>query len=153
VRRRALIGIGNPWRRDDGVGVAVVQAVEATLPPDVEVAAVTGDLTRALSVWADGDPAVVVDGVRSGAPPGTISRLEADDLVAAGPAGGGLSSSHALGLADALAIGRAVGAVPRRLVVLNVEVAATAHGDQLSPAVAAAVPKVASQVRALLPPP
>jgi hydrogenase maturation protease len=150
VTRRAVIGIGNPWRRDDGVGVAVAHAVEGSLPPDVEVVAITGDLTRAIVVWADGDPAVVIDGVRTGAPPGTVTRQAMDDLLAGGDPRGGLASSHALGLAEALAIGRAVGAAPRRLIMLSIEVADTGHGNELSPAVAAAVPEVAAEVRALL---
>jgi hydrogenase maturation protease len=150
VTRRSVIGIGNPWRRDDGVGVAVARAVEGSVPANVEVIAVTGDLTRAIPAWEGSDPAVVIDGVRTGAPPGTVTRLGMDELVGVGDPGGGLPSSHALGLAEALAIGRAVGAEPRRLVVLTVEVADTGHGNQLSPAVATVVPEVAAQVRALL---
>jgi hydrogenase maturation protease len=148
-RRRVVIGVGNPWRRDDGVGVAVARALQGSVPSDVEVIELAGDLTRAIPVWAEADPAIVIDGIRAFSPPGTVTRLGDDDLLAAGDVGVG-PSTHGIGLGEALAIGHAVGVTPRRLIVFGVEMADTGHGNRLSPHVENAVPEVTAEVIALL---
>ena len=77
--QRVVIGVGNPFRRDDGVGWAVAGALEPEVGPVVgpEVGPVEGTLldgepARLLDVWAGADHAIVVDAVRSGATPGAV---------------------------------------------------------------------------------
>lgn len=144
-----VIGVGNPWRGDDGVGIAVVRAVAAALGPGdgpVEVRELDGEPARLLEVWRDRPLAVVVDAVRTGAPPGTVLPAVPD---VHGPAAGG---SHALGLADALRLGGALGRLPDRLEVVGVEGARFDPGDELdlSAPVAAAVPEARDLVLAAL---
>jgi hydrogenase maturation protease len=50
--------------------------------------------------------------------------------------------THALGLAEAIALGRALERLPARLVVVGVEASETDSGHGLSPAVAGAVDEV-----------
>lgn len=153
-----VIGVGNPWRGDDGVGAAVAREVAERLgrldPPRpgsgpraaVEVVEVDGEPARLLELWAGRDLAVVVDAVVSGATPGTLHRGGGD----LGPAPGraGVGGSHAVGIADAVALGRALGRLPTRLVTVGVEGASFAHGAGLAldPRVAAAVPAAADVV-------
>jgi hydrogenase maturation protease len=80
----------------------------------------------------------IVDAVSSGAPPGTVHELEA---------GGeplpvrlfGSSSTHALGLAEALELARSLGRLPARVRVLGIEGARFDYGRGLSPEVEEAV--------------
>jgi hydrogenase maturation protease len=141
--RIALIGVGNPWRGDDGVGRAVVQAAGVVLGPDVEVVEVDGEPSRLIDAWTHADLAVVVDALRSGAVPGTI-RVWHDALELA--RGAPPTGSHSLGLANAIALGAALDRFPRRLIVVGVEVAETASGQGLSPAVATAVDDVVAVI-------
>ncbi len=137
--RVVVIGVGNPWRRDDGVGWAVADAARPRLPSAVAVVESDGEASRLLDAWADHDLAVVVDAVCSGAPPGTIHVWDGDAEVARASRTAG---THALGLADAIALGRALERLPARLVVVGVEASETATGHGLSPAVAGAVDRV-----------
>jgi hydrogenase maturation protease len=96
--------------------------------------------TRLLDEWGELDVVVVVDAVVTGAPAGTVHRVEAHDGPL--PRDLRLASTHAVGVADALELGRAVGRVPRRVVVLGVEGTTFGMGDDVTPAVAAALDAV-----------
>ncbi len=141
--RAVVVGLGNPDRGDDGVGPAVARAVAALGPPGVRVAE-HEDPTALLDLWAARDVAVVVDAVRSGRPPGSLVRLETGSagrpLPASVWAGTGRGGTHALGLAAAVGLGRALDRMPRRVVLLGVEGDSYEHGSGLSPRVDAALP-------------
>jgi hydrogenase maturation protease len=62
------------------------------------------------------------------------------------PAGVFRSSTHAFGVGDAVELARALGRLPRRVVVYGVEGAGFESGAPLSPAVAAAVDDVVSRL-------
>src|SRR5581483_2032054 len=88
--------------------------------------------------------ALLIDAASSGAPPGTLRRLDA----AAGPLPASLraASTHALGLVQAIELGRVLGALPPHLRVYAVEGQDFGPGEGLSPAVARAADEAARQV-------
>jgi hydrogenase maturation protease len=61
-----------------------------------------------------------------------------------------LASTHALGVGQALELGRALGRAPGRVVLLGVEGAAFAMGDPMTPAVEAALDEVVTRALAEL---
>ncbi|MFA6575487.1 MAG: hydrogenase maturation protease [Nocardioides sp.] len=143
-----VIGLGSPDRGDDAVGPAVARSVASRLPG---VAVVDHeDPTSLLDLWAGHDPVVVVDAVRSGAPAGTVHWLETGP--AAAPVStrawrhSGHGGTHAVGLAEMVELGRALGRLPARLVVVGIEAEGFDHGAPLTPRVAAAVPVAAARV-------
>ncbi len=139
-----VIGVGNPYRCDDGVGPAVVELVRAAGLPAVRVAQSTGEATDLMDLWQGAELAVVVDAVRVPHPePGRAHRVEVADLD---PPGAPAASSHGLGLGGTVALARVLDRLPGRLVVYAVEVVRVTHGEGLSPAVAAAVPGIAQRV-------
>jgi hydrogenase maturation protease len=83
------------------------------------------------------ESAVVVDAVASGAEPGTLHRFDASAEPI--PARVFRSSTHAFGVGEAIELARALGKLPRRVVVYGIEGASFAAGEGLSPAVAEAV--------------
>ncbi|MEU6255784.1 hydrogenase maturation protease [Streptomyces sp. NPDC047043] len=140
--RIAVIGVGNDFRRDDGVGWAVLaglreRAGERPLPPGTVLATCDGDPARLIGLWEGADLAVVVDAAHAHpGTPGRVHRLELDAGHLAQPP---TTSSHGLGLGEAVELARVLGVLPGRLVVYAVEGADSALGTGLSPAVAAAV--------------
>ncbi|MDX2381772.1 MAG: hydrogenase maturation protease [Acidimicrobiia bacterium] len=130
-----VIGVGNRWRCDDGVGPRAIDALAAEARDDVELLILDGEPARLVDAWAGRASVVVVDAVRGGASPGTVHRVDAlggDLAVAASP------STHGAGVAAAVALGRALGRLPERLVVLGTEPACVGDGGDLSAPVAAA---------------
>ncbi len=107
------------------------------------------DPSTLLDTWDGADEVVVVDAVVSGCDPGTVLTLDVshDPLPSQGWGSGG---THALGLAAAVELARALGRLPRRLVVVGVEGAAVNPGEGLSGLVAASVePAAAAALLAL----
>jgi hydrogenase maturation protease len=140
--RAVVVGVGNSYRRDDGVGPAVADRLRARA--DVEVVTCELEPSRLLDAWAGADVALVVDAVSSGAEPGTIHRFDATERAVPDRVFRG--STHALGVGDVIELARALGRLPGRVLVYGVEGGEFAGGQGLSPAVGAAVDPLALEL-------
>ena len=144
LRKVLVIGIGNPDRGDDAVGAVVVQALSGRLPADVPVLLRRGDMLGLIEEWAGVDGLVCVDAAAPLGRPGRIHRI---DLHArALPRDLPLTSSHVLGLAEAIELARTLDLAPQQIIVYAVESASFDSGMPLTPAVAAAARAVADQI-------
>lgn len=142
-----VIGVGNPWRRDDGIGhAAIAQLSESALGDGVDLATTDGELTRLIELWQHRRLAIVIDAVVAGAAPGTVHRLDAtvDVLPDRLP----MMSSHRCGLAEAVALARTLDRLPDRLLVLGIEPEDTGVGPDLSPSASTAMTSLLAGVRA-----
>lgn len=83
----------------------------------------------------------------SGSAPGTVRRFRAREGSL--PEGSASTSSHGLGLASAVELSRAMGTLPRELVVIAVEAESLEYRMELSPAVDAAADRVVEEIEAL----
>lgn len=135
-----VLGIGHPFRGDDGIGPLVADRVAALNLPGVTALARHGEGTDLMECWSGVDAVVVVDATRSDAAPGTIRRWDA--VAEKLPASVFPKSSHLFGLAEAVEMARLLGRLPPRLSVIGVEGKTFAPGTDLSPEVAAAVADV-----------
>jgi hydrogenase maturation protease len=139
---RVVIGIGNPYRRDDGVGPALAERLTRLGVSGVDVRVLDGEPTGLLEAWTGAKLAIVVDAVLSQpARPGQIQRTSLADLHRA-PA----ASSHGMGVPEAVELGAVLDRLPERLVVYAVEAADVGFGTELSPEVAAALPELLDAV-------
>lgn len=146
-----VIGLGNVYRRDDGIGPRVAAACRRCVPAAVRVVTEVGDPAVLLNAWTGASLAVVIDAaVARPSQPGRIRRYTASDFTGPDVAVG--VSSHGLDLARVYALGRAVGVIPAELVVFTVDAADTGYGVGLTPAVAAALPEVTARVIAEIAP-
>ena len=144
MNRAVVIGVGNEYRHDDGVGPAVLAELGKTPLPGVTIVLCDGEPAALLETWSGADLAIVVDAVLcEPSNPGRIWRSTVDGRLP----GAGSASSHALGIPDAVGLGAALGRVPGELVVFAVEAADLGLGVGLTPAVRAAVPDVVDAVR------
>jgi hydrogenase maturation protease len=132
-----VIGVGNEYRRDDGVGLAIAARLRGRVPAGVEVVQCEQEPSRLIDAWEGAESALVVDAVESGAAPGTLHRFDAG----AGPIPAGVfrSSTHAFGVGDAVELARVLGKLPDRVVVYGVEGGEFAAGEGLTAPVEAAV--------------
>ncbi|NEE00648.1 hydrogenase maturation protease [Phytoactinopolyspora halotolerans] len=137
-----VIGVGNEYRRDDGVGAAVVRRLHRCTLPQVTLAITDGESSRLIELWGDADVAVVVDALHAdGGEPGRIHRVVVDrPLTGHRP----LASSHGMGMGEAVDLALALDRMPRRLVILAVEGADFSVGRGLTPAVRAALDRIAA---------
>ncbi|HUL99958.1 MAG TPA: hydrogenase maturation protease [Mycobacterium sp.] len=144
----AVIGFGNSFRRDDGVGPAVAAAIEARAIPGVSVLTAASDPAVVLEAWAGVRLAVLIDAVvTTPCQPGRIHRCAMSELV-----GSPAVSSHGMDIATLLALGEVLHRIPDDVVVFAVEVKETGYGVGLTPNVHAAVPLVVDAVMATIGP-
>lgn len=142
--RLTVIGVGNPDRGDDAAGSHVARALAGRLPHDVEVIDFRGNLNELMPVLADADHAILIDAAQSGAKPGTIRQFDAATKPL--PTGHFHCSTHAFGVTEAIELSRALGRLPRSLIVIGIEGRDFAAGTTLSDGVAQAIEKVSAMV-------
>jgi hydrogenase maturation protease len=148
--RIVVIGVGNEFRRDDGVGPAVIALLRDMRQGDADLAGVTlalsdGEPSRMIDLWTGAELAVVIDSAHdSRAHAGSHHEVTVDALTGAVH---GTASSHGIGLGDTVALAQALGRMPASLVVLAVVGRDFGLGPGLTRDVAAAVAPLASRVR------
>jgi len=141
--RVVLAGIGNEMRGDDGVGPVVARRAArlSSRSGGGFVTSLASPLTQPLDLldgWESDDLAIVVDAVRSGAPPGTVTLTWLDHLVdVVLPAKCARASTHGLGVADVFRLAGEIGLAPQRVALVGVEGQDFSPGEGLSPAVEA----------------
>lgn len=142
----AIIGLGSPFG-DDRAGWEAAQAVtngrwsqnETCNPIRVECLDRPGP--GLLERFREADCVILIDAMRSGAPAGTVRQLGPDEVAAASAT----HSSHGFGLAQTIALARALGSLPPELVLFGIE-ADSLSGPGLSPPVEAAIPGLVARI-------
>ena len=148
--RRIVIGVGNEYRHDDGFGPEVIAVLAARQNHDpalaeVELHVTDGEPTRMMEAWAGARLAIVVDVAVAADHAGGWCELTLPENTGAGHVTG-----HSIALGDTVALARALGRLPDRLVALVAYGDDFRYGVGLSTTVAAAVGPVADRARALL---
>ena len=157
-----IIGLGNPILGDDGVGWVVAEQVRSALsnsqskipnPQSIEVDCASLGGLSLMERLTDAEHVILVDAIFTGVQPvGTVSRFLLDDLP--NLSAGHSASAHDTSLRNALQVGRDM-QVPlpedENVTVITIEAENVYDfSQQLSPAVAAAVPLALKEVLDLL---
>ena len=149
----AVIGIGNEFRRDDGVGPAVVallreRAIAQPLPPGTVLQECDGDPGRLIGLWEGTGLTVVIDACFPS--PVRLGRIHrwCPDPGSVGALTPGRHSTHGLGLVETVRLAHSLGRCPGRLVVYAVEGASQSLGTGLTPPVARVVRPLAERIEA-----
>jgi len=141
-----VIGLGNELRGDDGAGIEVARRLRGlAAEAGIDVRAQQGEPAGLIDAWSGRKAVLVVDTMRSGAEPGTICRFDASCEPLPAQLRGS-SSTHALSLAEAIELARALEQLPPRAVVFAIEGQRFETGAALSDEVRAVIPKVAGMV-------
>ena len=140
-----VIGLGNPILSDDGIGVRVAEEVQSHLPKDsnIKVAEVSvGGLTLMESMIGF-DRVILIDAIQlENNQPGQIRRMSLQDLQEISPTQHS-ASPHDTNLITALEFGQRIGLeLPKEIIIYAIEVENVIDfGEELTPAVAAALPE------------
>lgn len=113
-----VLGLGNLLCGDDGLGVAAVTRLAEAWEAPIGARVLDGG-TLGLSLLpylAEVEQVLLVDAIGADAPPGTLVRLEGDEV---GPAVRDRLSPHQVGVADLIDGLRLLGRLPDRLILLG----------------------------------
>ena len=141
--RLRVVGIGSPFG-DDRVGWQVVEALrDLAHESGVEAALCADPASELLGLLRGAESVIVVDGIRSGATPGTLVRCMRADLNA----GPGALSGHGVSIPQLLDLAETLGELPAEIEFFGIEID-SAHlcAGSLSPAVEAAIPRLVTMI-------
>lgn len=118
--KTVLIGIGNEFRGDDGLGILVARNLRPHLEPQVPIIESDGDVTELLELFKMNDRVFIVDALQSlEFPPGTLVELNAVESEL--PPGLSGTSTHAFGLEQAIELAKNLSSLPAEIVVFAIE--------------------------------
>ncbi len=142
--RCVIIGVGNAVRGDDGAGLAVSAILRRSGIPGVDIIDEDRDGFSIIEHWHNIDTVILVDAVVSGAPPGTIHRLDLlNDRL---PAWTNRHSTHLLSIADAVNLARTLHQLPSSLHLFGIEGSAFEVGRPMTEIVRQAAQSVAETI-------
>lgn len=144
--RTLILGLGNPILCDDAAGLqAARQLYQLVGGEDIDLveAAVAGMQT--VQLLSGYDRAVVIDVIQDETRVGEVWRLDTDDLENVSS-----TSSHGIGLGQALRLGRLMGVhVPEQILIYAIAAADTCtFGEALTPQLAKALPSIVRRIAA-----
>lgn len=147
-----IIGMGNLYRSDDGVGIVVARRLREQIPSRVSIVEEDCDALSLLNLWKGTSSVILIDSVQSGAAPGTLHRF---DLCRQRLPGALLQySTHAFSVAEAVELARTLHRLPQHLILYGIESKDVAAGTQLSATVEkaaiVATARVLDELRALI---
>ena len=147
-----VIGIGNAYRSDDGVGLVAAQRLKNQRLRSFRVLEHSGEGADLMNCWKGADTVILLDAVASGAKPGTLHRWNATRRPLPAPTFRG--SSHAFSLVAAVELARVLGRLPQHLIVYGIEGrdfrAGTGLSSETKEAVSDLVRRVLQEVRQVL---
>src|SRR5512143_2132560 len=140
-----VLGIGNVLMTDDSVGIRVINELERRFrfPENVELLDGGTSGIELLSYIVNRDYLIIVDAIKSDFPPGTVVRVEGEDVPAKFMT---RISPHQLGLSDLLAAASLTGDVPENMVLFGMEPKRIELGFELSDEVKANFEKLLETV-------
>ena len=128
MSRTVIIGVGNALRGDDAAGLHVARQLRDRGCDHVRES--SGETASLMDLWKGAAVALLADAAQSGAPAGTVTRLDASTQPL--PAAFLHCSTHAFGLAEAVELARSLGTLPPRVIVFGIEGKSFEHGEPLS---------------------
>jgi hydrogenase maturation protease len=143
VGKTVVLGIGNPYMKDDGVGIVVAQELRRRgLGEDIVV--YDSQTLEASLIWQfrEADALVIVDALTSGAPFGTVSRFK---IAPRGAQMEGIPSLHELRLHDLVDLA-GLDVISFPVTIVGVEPKDCSLGEGLTEEMKDALPRVVDEV-------
>jgi len=140
-----VIAVGNDLYGDDGIGNAVLQALEQI--PDMKNIELIDGATDALGLidhFSETDHVIIVDAAQMGEKPGTVKvfskeevklKIKMDHL-----------SVHGISLAETIDIAQAVDSLPENITIIGIEPKNIGISQNLSDVVTQSIPEVVSNI-------
>lgn len=139
-----VVGIGNPYRGDDGAGWVVIDVLKTVFGNRIALTKQKGDIAVLLDLFEKYPIVYVVDACQSSEPAGTWRRIDA--LVQEIDREMPQASTHGFTLTQAIAMAKQLDQLPQKLILYAISGNHFTIKETLSPAVEAAVKEVAEAI-------
>lgn len=149
MTRPIVIGLGQRFRSDDGVGPLVLDGLIQLLGEMIEAKECMGDAAELIELWDGKKVVYLVDAIcTTPHEMGKIYRIDA--LKEEFPISNRASSSHVLGLAEALQLGHILNRLPHKFIIYGVVGIDFGPGElsrgEIKTSIAEVIQKMASEI-------
>lgn len=138
-----IIGVGNLYRSDDAIGILIARNLDQKKSDRMHVIEQSGEGTALMETWKDYERVIVIDAVSSGAPPGSIHRLDASNPI---PSKFFSCSTHNFGIAEAIELSRTLNQLPEHFLLYGIEGKTFQPGEILSSEIESKIELVANEI-------
>jgi len=145
-----VLGVGNVLMGDEGVGVRAAEALRGRVPDGVRVVEAGALGLELLAEFEAASRLLILDCVDAGMPAGRVLRLRDAGITGSPRPNSPHLSPHELGVGDLLSLAALHSKAPEEVVVLGVQPASVAPGLELSPEVAAALPRLVREALGII---
>lgn len=145
MNRVALIGIGNPFRSDDGVGWFVVDTLDNVLPPSITRCKVKADPALLLHLFETHSTVFIVDATQRETTDAAWLRLDATATSALEKEK--ITSTHGITLREAIELARTLGQLPKQLTLYLIPAENFEPSNTLTPSVKKAAERLATTLK------
>ncbi|MCK5249856.1 MAG: hydrogenase maturation protease [Spirochaetaceae bacterium] len=136
-RETLILGVGNPLRRDDGIGPAVIQLLEEKrvsyeISDDIELIDGGTDGLGLIEYLKDYKKVIIIDAVEMNLPPGTVKLFTPEEASIS--INKDSLSTHGFGIAELIKLAKALD-INTELIIAGVQPEDMNYGEGLSESV------------------
>jgi len=146
--KAGIIGIGNPFRRDDGIGIVLLEKLiekKNNLPQNIEyIDGGTGGMNL-LHMLALFDVALIIDAVNFNGHPGESKLFKSEDVISKKPPMN--MSTHESDILKIIHLSKELGEIPDELFIFGIQPKDVSQGDNLSPELQKVVASLTSSLQ------
>lgn len=146
MSKTLIIGIGNRFRSDDGLGPEAARRIDRLNLPNTTVLESAGDLTSLKDEIEKCDSLIIIDSVLAGKPPGSIHKIDPFDGKNTIPLDKRFST-HAMGIVNELRLLSEISGLPEKTVIYGVEGADFSFSEGLSCPVMNAIDPLVDRIK------
>ena len=147
-----ILGVGNPLRRDDGVGTEIINLLikrnnTHPLPPSVTMVDGGTDGLGLIEYFKEYEKVILIDAVLMGMPPGTVKVFNPDDALF--HIGGDSLSTHGFGIPELIKFAKELDVLPD-LSIIGIQAENTEYGEGLSKSVKSNIDRILTIIFSLV---
>jgi hydrogenase maturation protease len=146
--RVGIIGVGNPLRKDDGIGIILLEKIiekKNELPSNIEyIDGGTGGMNL-LHMLALFDVALIIDAVNFNGRPGESKLFKSEDVCGKEPSIN--MSTHETDILKIINLSKKLGEIPDELFIFGIQPKDVSQGNTLSPELQHAIESLTSNLQ------
>lgn len=145
MKKCIIVGLGNPYRMDDSVGIVAVDELKKNdLPSSVEVRDGTMDEFGLLDLMKQTEHLVIIDAISAGKEPGTIYNFDSKEIKSM-PNPISLSL-HTFGLAGVIEMARRM-KIHSKITIVGIEPQSMEAGEELTPLISSKISELVDRIK------
>lgn len=145
MKKALIIGIGNGFRKDDGIGLEIARLIKERDYPDLSVMESTGDITNYIDDFNEFELLIIADSIKNAADPGMSVRIDISELTDDFKLSPNIST-HWPGIFETLKLASNIGVLPPKTIIFGVAGIDFSNGIGISPILSGSIQSIVDEI-------